>query len=934
MTMAMAKADTPPEWTAPERFPPDAAALSDSLSEIVRAAGGDWGKARPAVLKALKATRAAILDDAERFLLEEGSGLACARRISAGQDAIVTAAAHLAARHVYRVDNRSSGERIAILATGGYGRGTLAPGSDIDLLFLFPYKQTPWVENIVETTLYLLWDMGLKVGHATRSVDECIRQARADMTIRTALLEARLVTGQDELADALFERFDTAVMRGTAPEFIAAKLAERDTRHRKQGTSRYLVEPNVKEGKGGLRDLDTLFWIAKYAFRVRTTAGLVKAGVFSAAETRRFRKCADFLWAVRCHLHFVTKRAEERLSFDVQREIAARLGYTSRSGLSDVERFMKHYFLTAKDVGDLTRILCAALEDEHVKKPPRLDRFLSPLVEMRRRRRLPSTDFVIDRYRINMADPEVFARDPVNIIRIFRLAQKHDLDLHPEAMRAIRRSLRRVDHAVRASQEANRLFLEVLTARGDPSVVLRHMNETGVLGRFLPDFGKVVAMMQFNMYHHYTVDEHLIRAVGILAAIDQGRAREAHPLATELMKTVSNRRVLYVAMLLHDIAKGRPEDHSQAGAAIARSLCPRLGMSASETETVAWLVENHLVMSITAQSRDLSDPKTIRDFAAVTQSPERLKLLEILTEADIDAVGPGTWNGWKSQLLNVLYSETELVLTAGHSRMSRDQRLAAARERFRAALEGKPKAEVERALARHADAYWLRVALDDKLYHHALLQEAEAAGAAVWTGVRVEPEKDVTEITLIAPDVHGLLAIVARACAVAGANIVFAEIFTTTDGVVVDTFAISREFESSEDELRRARRVSELITRAIEENARLPEIRERRLGPAPAETFSPENDVVVSNDWSDRYTAIEVSGLDRPGLFHDVTRKIADLGLNIRSARLATFGERAVDVFYVTNGTGGKIAHPASRAKIRRALLSARKGGTAAAARD
>ena len=667
----------------------DGEELRDRLIALAGKPGALSPKAREAILASLKTVMADGRAAAEAQLMADGKGTACAGRLSDLQDAIIVAIYGLAADHVYRTAKPSAAERMAVVAVGGYGRGTLAPGSDVDLLFLLPYKQTPWGESVVEFILYLLWDLGLTVGHATRSIDECIRLARSDMTIRTAVLEARFIWGDRALYDTLVTRFDAQVVKGTGPEFIAAKLAERDQRHRQQGATRYLVEPNVKEGKGGLRDLHTLFWIAKYFYRVRARDDLVKAGVFSRSELRLFRKAEDFLWAVRCHLHFMTGRAEERLSFDVQREMAQRLGYTSHPGLRDVERFMKHYFLVAKDVGDLTRIFCAALEEHHGKSPPVLNRLFG--LPARRRRTIPgSTDFIVDNDRINTADEKVFERDPVNIIRLFHLADRYDLAFHPDAMQQVSRSLRLIDASLREDEEANRLFVEILTSRRNPEAVLRRMNETGVLGKFVPDFGKIVAMMQFNMYHHYTVDEHLIQSIGVLAEIERGDLAEAHPLANEIMPGIQDRTVLYVAMLVHDIAKGRPEDHSIAGARVARRLCPRLGLDKSQTETVAWLVEQHLTMSITAQSRDLNDRKTILDFAAVVQSLERLKMLLVLTVADIKAVGPGVWNGWKGQLLRTLYYETEPVLTGGHSQVSRDKRVAAAREELAEALPDWP----------------------------------------------------------------------------------------------------------------------------------------------------------------------------------------------------------------------------------------------------
>ncbi|MFL5231293.1 MAG: [protein-PII] uridylyltransferase, partial [Microvirga sp.] len=652
-----------------------------------------------------------ILDEgraeAEAALLREGDGIACARRLSGLMDGIVRALHDSVVRHLYPADNPSSAEKLAVVATGGYGRGTLAPGSDVDLLFLLPYKQTAWGESVVEAMLYVLWDLKLKVGHATRSVDVCIREAKADMTIRTALLEARFLLGDPALYEALLARFDKEVVRGSAPEFVNAKLKERDARVTKAGASRYLVEPNVKDGKGGLRDLNTLFWISKYVYRVREPQELVEAGLFTPEELRLFERCEEFLWRVRCHMHFATGRAEERLGFELQRQLAERMGQARRGALSGVERFMKAYFRVAKEVGDLTAIVCAELEARQAKHRPMLDRMIG---RFRRRRggRLESDDFVVDYNRINLTGESAFERDPVNLIRLFWLADRHNLAVHPDASRLATRSLGLIGPTLRNDREANRLFMDVLTSRNAPEVVLRLMNEAGVLGRFIPDFGRIVAMMQFNMYHHYTVDEHLLRCIGILADIEAG-GNEEFAQASELMKTIqpSHRALLYVALFLHDIAKGRVEDHSIAGARIARRFCPRLGLSPAETDTVAWLVEQHLVMSSIAQSRDLSDRKTIENFAAVVQSLERLKLLTILTTADIRAVGPGVWNSWKAQLLRTLYYETEPVLTGGFSEVNRAQRVTMAQAEFRAEMKDWSAQELDAYIARHYPAYWL-----------------------------------------------------------------------------------------------------------------------------------------------------------------------------------------------------------------------------------
>jgi len=524
---------TQPE--ADERF--DSVRIAAAVDALAEQHAGREDVFRAATAQLLKAEMMAARATAQAVLLKDRHGRRCAEWLCLVQDEIIRILFSAATRHLYRSPVPSGAERMAVVATGGYGRGLMAPESDIDLLFILPYKQTAWGEQVAEAILYCLWDMGLKVGHATRSVDESIRQARGDMTIRTAILETRFLTGDRPLYDELVERFDKEVVQGTAAEFVTAKLAEREERHRRAGQSRYLVEPNVKDGKGGLRDLHTLFWIAKYVYRVRETDELLERGVFDAQEYRTFRRCADFLWSVRCNIHFFSGRAEERLSFDMQREIAIRLGYTSHPGMQDVERFMKHYFLVAKDVGDLTAILCAKLEDQQAKPAPVLSRMMARLRPNTNRRRVPdSDDFIVDNNRINLAAPDVFKHDPVNLIRIFRLAQKNNLAFHPDAMRTVTRSLKLINPPLRDNPEANRLFMEILTSN-DAEIVLRRMNETGVLGHFIRAFGKIVSMMQFNMYHHYTVDEHLLRCVGYLQDIERG-GNDEFTVASDLMRKI------------------------------------------------------------------------------------------------------------------------------------------------------------------------------------------------------------------------------------------------------------------------------------------------------------------------------------------------------------------------------------------------------------
>ncbi len=886
---------------------------------------GNPAEARKAVVDRLKALVKDARLAARTGLEQDRNGRRCAQGLASFQDELIRLLYDYTVAHVYRATNPSDAERMSIIATGGYGREMLAPGSDIDLLFLLPYKQTPWGESVAEYLLYVLWDLGFKVGHATRTVDQCLKLAKSDITIRTSLIDMWHVHGDGQLYTELEQRFRDEVVRGSERDFIDAKIAERTERHQRTGDSRYKVEPNIKDGKGGLRDLHTLHWLSKYIFRHRVGPETVEAGIFTAEEAQTFRSCEDFLWTVRCFLHFITGRAEERLTFDLQPVLAEKLGYRGKSGLKAVERFMKHYFLIVKEVGDLSTILCAALEMQQLKSAPVRNAILHPSSWTQswaaRRQVRARTDFRIDNGRLNVADKDVFERDPVNLLRFFAQAELTDTFLHPDAIRQLRQSHRLIGDKLRNDPEANRIFLDLLTSTAEPERVLRRMNEAGVLGRFIPKFGRVVGMMQFNMYHHFTVDEHLIRTVGGLTEIEQGGVAADLPLTSELIKTIQNRRVLYVAAFLHDIGKGRIEDHSIVGARIARELCPRFGLTAAETETVVWLIEQHLTMSNVAQSRDITDPKTARDFANIVQSPERLKLLLILTVADIRAVGPGVWNGWKGQLLRTLYAEAEPLVSGGHTQVVRRQRIGDAQEALRAALPSWPSDDVAAFIDRQYPDYWLRTDTRKQADHAQLIRSADASGDLLATACKTDKFRSVTELMVFAPNHARLLALFAGACAANGANIAGAHISTTRDGFALDTFILQREFNDDGDELRRGARIGDTIQRVLNGKVRLSTLlSQRRPLTAKLDAFTVEPEVIINNALSDAHTVIEVAGRDRTGLLYDLTSSLSDLSLDITSAHITTFGEKAVDVFYVTDLTGKKIETEARQKTIRARL--------------
>ncbi len=844
-------------------------------------------------------------------------GLPAAQALSVIQDTLIQVLYDFATKHFYYAQNPTKAERLSIVATGGYGRGELAPFSDVDLLFLRPYKQTAWGESVIEFILHMLWDLGLKVGHATRSVSECSRLSKQDVTIRTALLEARYLWGDRTPFEEMRKAFWADANARAGQDFVEAKLAERDQRHTRQGESRYLVEPNVKEGKGGLRDLQTLYWIGKYIYQTDDTADLV-GKVFTREEHEIFQKAEEFLWDVRVQLHYLVGRAEERLSFDVQPEVAARLGFTGDKPRRAVEAFMRAYFLVAKDVGDLTRIFCAGLEEQNKKPKPSLARLLPGFLKPR----TGAEDFFVENGRLN-APENAFRSDPRNLIRIFHVADEKGVDVHPAALRTITRSLDLISDKLRDDPDANRLFLEILTSRRNPERTLRRMNEAGVFGRFVPAFAHAVGLMQFNMYHHYTVDEHLIRAVGNVAAIERGELKDEHPLSTDIVKRVQSRNVLYVAILLHDIGKGLPGDHSEVGANIAEALCPRLGLSPAETSAVSWLARYHLVMSDVAQKRDISDPKTVRDFVQTVQSPEMLRLLLVLTVADIRAVGPGVWNGWKGQLLRELYYEAEALMSGGDAAPGRSARIESAKASLQSKLADLPQAAQERAVSRQYDVYWL--AFEDAAYERQarLMTQADAKGELLALAAMSDAFRAVTEITIYTPDHPGLFSQLAGAIAASGGSIVDAKAFTTTDGFALDVFWVQDAEGGPFGDPARIERLRQTVAKTLSGEisprqliAQRTTTRKKRLA-----AFKVQPRVGFDNEASTISTVVEVEGLDRQGFLYDVTQAMFESGLTISSSIVATYGERAIDVFYVRDGFGHKIRHPDRLKSIEMRLL-------------
>ncbi len=896
----------------------DRRVIAETIAKLVEAHGE---RARPHIVATMRnAIEKGRSELARRLAQKPSAGHECAAGHAFLTDQLLRVIYDHVTTDLFPAPNRTAAERIALLAVGGYGRAEMAPHSDIDIAFLTPMRRSPWCEQVIEAILYLLWDLGLKVGHSSRTVSDMIRLAREDLTIRTALLEARLVWGDQAIYEEARTRFWRDLVTGSERDFLTQKLAERDERHKRMGDSRYVVEPNVKEGKGGLRDLQTLYWIGKYIHRAQTAAELVDVGLLTPDEYRSFRRAESFLLAVRCHMHEIAGRAEDRLTFDLQRDVAARMNFADRPGKSAVERFMQFYFLQAKKVGSLTGVFLASLEEEFARRRSRAGELVARWTQEKPRN---LAGYEVAGGMISVPDDDWFAQDPVRLVEIFQLAEANGLELHPQTMRLADRDARLVDKEVRKSRRANALFLDLLCGRRDPETVLRWMNETGVFGRFVPDFGRVNAQMQFDMYHHYTVDEHTIRAIGLLSRIERGLLAADHPRATEHIHKLSSRRALFVAVLLHDIAKGRGGDHSVLGAGVARRLCPRFGLDERETELVAWLVLEHLLMSRTAQKRDLTDPKTIEDFAAEVKTIDRLRNLAILTAVDIRAVGPGVWNSWKGQLLGELYDAAEERIRLGHMRHGRADRVKAKKQAATALLggDGHLVTSIGDLLG---DAYWIAEPEDVIARNLVQYRDAQATSERLSIRCEVDEERGATLVSVIAADHPGLFFRMAGGIHLAGANIIDARVHTSRSGIAIDNFLVQDRDDAPFRDPTQIERLKTAISDALMAKVALvPKLAARPLRHSRAKAFSVVPAVNFDNDASRQFTVIEVSARDRPALLNRLAHALFEQNTIVHSAHITAYGESAADTFYVTDLTGAKITSAVRIADIRDALLAA-----------
>jgi len=889
------------------------------LAAAVAREGWDAPSARKAGLATLRAALDNFYERAYGRLEGDTGGAIAAKTLSDGVSSCLQALFDSLASH-----DPDGARGIALCAHGGFGAGELAPHSDIDITLIKPEDAGEATDSFLERLLYALWDLKIDVGGgACRSIDETLDLAREDASERTALLSLRHLAGDEARSRRLAERFREEVVAGDEVAFVEAKLRERDARLDKTGRSRYTVEPHIKSGKGGLRDLQLMRWLAQFLYGADAFEKWVGDRLLSVDDVERYIAADDFLWTVRFHLHALSKGKDERLTFDLQPEIARRMGFVDGENESGVELFMRRYFMTAMHVGAITRLVCAKLEaDSHKALPSKLARFLPEDIA---RNDSDVGDFIIREGRLDFSSPTQIADDPVMLMRFFEMASSRQYDLHPEAVARIGRTLFHVDDDFRSDPRVARSFFAVLLDSPAPMAVLRMMTEAGLLGAYIPEFGDIVARTQFNMYHHYTVDEHTLQAIGLLREIEQGEHPVDHPLASALVSKIKNRRALHLAVLLHDTGKGSGDQCIEGGQR-ARTACARLGLDEDETELVAWLIENHLLMSDTAQRRDLGDPRTIADFSQAVGTVERLRLLTLLTVVDIRAVGPGVWNGWKGQLMRDLYTAVEPVLKGSGdaielARQTMAEKAGRARDRVCDRMERMDTAFAGWWREQMEDTYWVTSNEEDRFRHAAFVRQTRTGGRAAAVGIRVDRRRMATEVMIWAEDRDRLFTDMVATFSQRGADIVGASIHTTKGGQIFDIFyiqdAAGQPFGRSHPHLRDelASNLEAVVTGTSDvhyDRHLIPKRRDAAFQVAPH--------ITVSNDLAEHATVIEASGRDRPGLLADLSLVISRNALSLHSAQIDGYGERATDVFYVTH-EGNKLTDEARVDRVTNELL-------------
>ncbi|HWL61804.1 MAG TPA: [protein-PII] uridylyltransferase [Steroidobacteraceae bacterium] len=802
---------------------------------------------------------------------------------------------------------------LALLAVGGYGRGELHPASDVDILVLTPSSRPLSSDERaqLESLITFLWDIGLEVGHSVRSAPECAEQAIADVGVMTTLLEARLLTGSPELASEMRDALSPDKV-WPADRFFEAKLAEQRERHLKANDTAYNLEPNVKNGPGGLRDLQTIGWVAKRHFGAQSLDELVEKGFLTPAELRKLKQAQAFLWKVRFGLHVLTGRHEDRLLFDHQIRLAQSFGYEDASYTLAVEQLMQRYYRTVLDVSFLNELLLQAFRDVILpggSVPQGLN-----------------ARFQIRNEYLETTSPDMFARYPAALLELFVLLQQNPQvrGVSANTMRAVARHLWLIDEEFRQNPRNHRLFLDILRAPAGVTHELRRMNTYGVLGRYIPAFGRIVGRMQYDLFHAYTVDAHTLFVVSNLRRLALPKYDNEMPKLSSIMQQLPKQEIIYLAALFHDIAKGRGGDHSELGAVDAEAFCLEQGLSPYDARLVAWLVKNHLTMSITAQKKDTGDPAVINDFARVVGDETRLDYLYLLTCADVRGTNPKLWNSWKASLFHDFYESVRAALRRGlESPLDEDQLINENRQAAQALLAPRrlEEAEIERIWGRLSKSFFLRHSPEEIAWFTGLCAEREGGADEPLVAVHPHSERGTTSVLIYAPHRrHGF----ARATAVLdqqGLTIVDARITPTANGFSLDLYHVLEDNGTPVTDAERIEDLGRLLWNSLRRPEETPTQVSRRA-PRQVRMFNTPTRVTITRDLRNNRSALELVAGDRPGLLSDVGKVLWEERLDLQGARISTIGERAEDVFYVTD-TGQQPLDDAAAAQLQERLVAA-----------